>query len=218
MEPLPKLTTKKEVVAAFRTQEILAAAQRLMESRGLEALTMEEIATAAGVAKGTVYLYFQSKEDLLQALMSQVGENLLQDLEALLQGPGSPPERLKRVVALLLRYLERERVLFPVYARDLLKGDRPGRKGRWLHIQALEERFVTLLTGLFAQGIEAGQFIPANPRLLTFLFRGLIRAVGYYQMAEAPKDTLTEVLPVLLHFLFSGLARQAPVPQEVAAP
>ena len=36
---------------------------------------MEEIATAAGVAKGTIYLYFQGKEDLLQDLITQVGEH-----------------------------------------------------------------------------------------------------------------------------------------------
>ncbi len=58
---LPK-ATKKEIVTAFRTQEILAAARQLLDQRGLEAMTMEEIAAAAGVAKGTVYLYFQSKD------------------------------------------------------------------------------------------------------------------------------------------------------------
>jgi AcrR family transcriptional regulator len=73
-------TTKKEVVTAFRTREILAAARKLMEQRGLEAVTMEEIAGAAGVAKGTIYLYFPSKDDLIQALITQVGESLLRDI------------------------------------------------------------------------------------------------------------------------------------------
>ena len=43
---------------------------------------MDEIAGAAGLAKGTLYLYFQSKDDLIEALISQVGENILLDLEA----------------------------------------------------------------------------------------------------------------------------------------
>ena len=66
--------TKKEIVTEFRTREILAAARRLMQSRGLEAITMEEIAAAAGVAKGTVYLYFQGKDDLIQALIPRWGK------------------------------------------------------------------------------------------------------------------------------------------------
>lgn len=203
--------TKKEIVTAFRTQEILAAARRVMEQRGLEAVTMEEIATAAGVAKGTIYLYFQGKEDLIQALVSQTGENLLKDLEAILGIPEAPGEKLRQAVTMLLGYLERERALFPVYARDLQRGDRPLRKGERgrPQVRELEEKFVALLTRLFSEGIQAGQFVQANPRLLTFLLRGLLRAVGYYQMAEGAKDAVKEALPVFLTLLSSGLMRQA---------
>jgi AcrR family transcriptional regulator len=210
--------TKKEVVTAFRTREILAAARRVMERHGLEAATMEEIAASAGVAKGTLYLYFQGREELIQALMSQVGENLLTDLEAILNRSGSPNEKLSHVVVLLLDYLERERVLFPVYARDLQRGPQPEPKqGRWRTIREMEEQFVALLTRLFAEGIEAGLFVPANPKLLTFLVRGLVRAVGYYQMMEGEKDAVREALPLLLTLLSSGLSRQVDSPREVVA-
>ena len=206
LKPKP---TKKEIVTAFRTREILAAARRVMEQNGLEAVTMEEIAAAAGVAKGTIYLYFQGKEDLIQALMSQAGENLLRDLEDILGTTASPPEKLAQAVTMLLGYLERERALFPVYARDLQRGDRPVRQGGRAHIRDLEEKFVALMTRLFSEGIAAGQFTPADPQLLTFLLRGLLRAVGYYQMAEGAKDAVKEALPVFLTLLSSGLMRQA---------
>jgi AcrR family transcriptional regulator len=210
--------TKKEVVTAFRTREILAAARRVMERHGLEAATMEEIAASAGVAKGTLYLYFQGREELIQALMSQVGENLLTDLEVILKRSGSPNEKLSHVVVLLLDYLERERVLFPVYARDLQRGLQPEQKqGRWRTIREMEEKFVALLTRFFAEGIEAGLFVPANPKLLTFLVRGLVRAVGYYQMMEGEEDAVREALPVLLTLLSSGLSRHVDSPAEVVA-
>jgi AcrR family transcriptional regulator len=207
MDLTPK-ATKKEIVTAFRTREILAAARQLLEQRGLEAMTMEEIAGAAGVAKGTLYLYFQSKDDLIQALLTLVGENILKDLETALQAPGVPPEKLNRIVTVLLEYLNRERVLFPIYARELLRGRQESREGFWCHYQELEERFVTLVTDLFAEGIAAGQFIPANPRLLTFLLRGLVRATGYYQRSEGQVDAAKEALPVILTLLTSGLIRE----------
>src|SRR3974377_1213960 len=94
-------TTKKELVAQFRTREILGAAREIIEQRGLPALTMEEIAGAAGLAKGTLYLYFQSKDDLIQALITQVQENILSDLEDTLQAPGTSAEKLERLVSLL---------------------------------------------------------------------------------------------------------------------
>jgi AcrR family transcriptional regulator len=216
MNPLPK-TTKKEIVTAFRTREILAAARQLLDQRGLEAMTMEEIAAAAGVAKGTLYLYFQSKDDLIQALLTLVAKNILKDMEAALQAPGMPAEKLRRVVSVLLEYLSRERLLFPIYARELLRGKRESRKGFWRNYQELEERFVTLVTSLFAEGIAAGQFISANPRLLTFLIRGLVRATGYYQQAEGQAEAAQEALPVILTLLSSGLIREPQSPGEEGA-
>jgi AcrR family transcriptional regulator len=212
--PASPKPTKKEVVTAFRTREILAAARRVMEQRGLEAMTMEEIALAAGVAKGTIYLYFQGKEDLIQALMSQAGEKLNQDLEGLVNTSDAPEKKLHRAVTLLLNLLERERLLFPMYARVMVQGEHAARRDSWRQIRELEEKSVALLTHLFAEGIETGQFIRANPRLLTFLLRGLVRAVGYYQMAEGKKDAVKEALPVLLQ-LFSGLSLQARGPGKV---
>ncbi len=215
MNPVPR-PTKKEMVTAFRTREILAAARQVLEQRGLEAMTMEEIAGAAGLAKGTLYLYFQSKNDLIEALISQVGDNILADLEAILAGSGAPAAKIREVAALLLDYLTREQVLFPIYARNLLKKGRGTGKDFWRRLQEREDRFVALITRLFAQGIETGQFIAADPKLLTFLFRSLIRGVGYYQLAEGPKMTVTEALPVLLTLLSSGLARQPGDLAEVA--
>jgi AcrR family transcriptional regulator len=216
MNPSPK-ATKKEIVTAFRTREILAAARQLLEQRGLEAITMEEIAAAAGVAKGTLYLYFQSKDDLIQALITLVGKNILQDVEASLQAPGTPADKLIRMVSVLLEYLNRERLLFPIYARELLGGKREGSRGFWRNYQELEDKFVAQVTRLFAEGIAAGEFIPANPRLLTFLIRGLVRATGYYQRAEGQVDVAKEALPVVLTLLSSGLIREKQTPAEEAA-
>jgi AcrR family transcriptional regulator len=215
--PAPLKATKKEIVTAFRTREIMAAARSLLERRAPEAMTMEEIAAAAGVAKGTLYLYFQSKDDLIQALITQVGENIIRDLEAALVAPGTPPEKLIRLVSVLMEYLNRERLLFPIYARELVQGEGESRDGFRHRFQELEEQFVTLVTDLFAEGIAAGQFIPANPRLLTFLLRGLIRATGYYQKAEGQADAAKEALPVILTLISSGLIREKKSLAEEAA-
>ena len=215
MSSSPK-PTKKEVVTAFRTREILAAARQLMEQRGLEAVTMEEIAAAAGVAKGTIYLYFPSKDELIQAIITQVGEGLLQDIEAAVTAPGSPGEKIQRVAALLLECLTKERALYPIYARDSHRLGQGSPQGYWRQLQEREDKFFELVTPVFSQGIAAGQFIPANPRLLTFMLLGMIRGMGYYQMVEAREGAVKEALPVFLTLLFSGLTPKIPAAEEVA--
>ena len=196
--------TKKEVVAAFRTGEILAAARRLMDQKGVDALTMDEIAQAAGVAKGTLYLYFGSKDELIQALLSQVGEAIARDLEAILAKPAPPRDKLQQVVVMLLNYVDRESTLFPVYLREQVRS-KPGRGTVLTTLQELEERIVALITQVFAEGIAQKQFILADPRLLTFLLKGLVRAAGYYHMTQDDKDVIQDALPVVLTLVFSGM-------------
>ncbi|MDI6852659.1 MAG: TetR/AcrR family transcriptional regulator [Deltaproteobacteria bacterium] len=197
--------TKKEVVTAFRTREILTAAREVMERLGVEAATMDEIAQTAGIAKGTIYLYFQGKEELIQALMSQVGENMHRDLKAVIDTAFSPRDKLPRVLAVLVDYLERERALFPIYMRDFAHWMVPGGRKRFGRIRELEGEILALLNHLFSEGVATGDFIPADPKLLTFLLRSLVRGVGFYGMAEGRSEAIKEALPVLVTFMLSGL-------------
>lgn len=198
-------TTKKEVVTAFRTREILAAARRLLAQGSLEALTMEDIAQAAGVAKGTIYLYFQGKDELIQALLSQVGEVLAQKVEAILASPAAAPEKLQQVVTLFLSHLEEERGLFPVYLRELVRFRSGRQTGLSPKLKELEDRVMGLLVRMFAEGSAEGRFIRADPRLLAHVLKGLVRSVGYFQMSGDRPEAVKEALPVVLRLLFSGI-------------
>jgi AcrR family transcriptional regulator len=209
----PAGNTKKAMVAAFRTREILAAAKGLLAQEGIDALTMDEIAQAAGVAKGTLYLYFQSKDELIQALLSQVAAAIIADLEAILARPGAPPDKLRQVVVLLLKYAEQESALFPLYLRELVRY-KSGRGAPPTSLQELEEHLAALITRIFADGIAQREFIPADPRLLTFLLKGLVRAVGYYGMTGDQQNFCQEALPVVMILLFSGIVMPPAADQE----
>jgi hypothetical protein len=63
--------TKKDVLLEFRTAEILDAARTVFAQRGFAGATIDAIALAAGVAKGTVYLYFESKRELFLASLRE---------------------------------------------------------------------------------------------------------------------------------------------------
>ncbi len=68
-----------------RREEILDAAARVLIGKGLSAATMSDVAVEAGVAKGTVYLYFDSKEQLLSGLGARYTEELIRRSGALLE-------------------------------------------------------------------------------------------------------------------------------------
>src|ERR1051325_6906332 len=58
--------SKEEVVQEFRVQSIQEAAMRVIARKGMAAATMQEIADEAGVAKGTIYLYFRDRDELVE--------------------------------------------------------------------------------------------------------------------------------------------------------
>jgi TetR/AcrR family transcriptional regulator, regulator of autoinduction and epiphytic fitness len=104
LEPAKKKSFKETQFEA-REQAIVDATNRLLGQRGYEMMSMDDIAAEVGIAKGSLYKHFDSKEALAGAVMVQL---LLRTQGALAsQDPGHPP--IKRLEA-LLRWILRERL------------------------------------------------------------------------------------------------------------
>jgi TetR/AcrR family fatty acid metabolism transcriptional regulator len=100
--------------AGDKRERILAAAVRVFARKGFHATRVSEVAKAAGVADGTIYLYFESKEHLLVSLFEDRVQRLLAYLESELPRASSASHRLQRIVELQLGLLEGERDLAEV--------------------------------------------------------------------------------------------------------
>lgn len=88
-----------------RPQELLDAALALFVEKGFAATRAEEVASAAGVSKGTLYLYYPSKEELFKAVIRQnLGSLIAEGMEALSQHQGSSSDLL---VDLMMTWWER---------------------------------------------------------------------------------------------------------------
>src|SRR5215472_19130947 len=85
-----------------KRQRILDAAVRVFAKKGFYATRVSEIAMAAGVADGTIYLYFESKDALLVSLFEDRVERLLAFLAAELPRARTAPDKLRRVIELQL--------------------------------------------------------------------------------------------------------------------
>lgn len=111
--------SKREQYAEARARHILEAALRVFSHRGFAEATMEEVAAEAGVAKGSLYLYFPSKEDLLDKLVHR--SDLLPNLAELLdQVRELPPVRgIPILVVELWRRLKERKDLVYVLVREV---------------------------------------------------------------------------------------------------
>jgi TetR/AcrR family fatty acid metabolism transcriptional regulator len=97
-----------------KRERILSAAVRVFAKNGFYATRVSEVAKAAGVADGTIYLYFKSKEELLVSLFEDRVERLLSYMKKELPKNASAKERLRAVIEMQLGLLEGERDLAEV--------------------------------------------------------------------------------------------------------
>ena len=107
--------TKKHVVSEFRCSEILEAARSVFARKGFNHATVDDIAEAAGVAKGTIYLYFPSKREIYLETLRQ---GLVALQEEVRQSMESAPDAAGKVLAFIhtrLASSERNRDFIRIY-------------------------------------------------------------------------------------------------------
>jgi len=121
--------------AADKRRRILEAAISVFARKGYFAARVSDVAKKAGVADGTIYLYFQNKEDILVRLFDEVmSEHVVQAREAVRALP-SAPERLRAIAARHLGVLGANRDLAVVFQVELRRSTRFMERftASWLH-------------------------------------------------------------------------------------
>ncbi len=102
-------------MSEFRHAEILEAARRVFGEKGFEDASVDEIAHAAGVAKGTLYLYYPSKRDIYWEALKRGLEALCEQLEAEVNAAGNAEAKIRAFVKTKLDYFENHRDFFKIY-------------------------------------------------------------------------------------------------------
>lgn len=183
-----------EARTAPKREAILEATIRVLRERGLSGLKVEEVAREAEVGKGTVYLYFQDKQDLLKALVEHRTFSYYQKVEEVLNRSGSFRDRLAEVLRLRIAWGEEWRGLWAAVAREAHPMDTTG----WL--RGMHEHYQQLLEKLVQDGKTKGE---VRAELDTSLTAASIAALACNPQLEFPREAYLEHL---LGVLLKGVA------------
>jgi len=183
-----------------RREQILEAAVRLIARGGFAATPVEAIAREAGVSKGTVYLYYENKDALLDAMIERY--SLLPDIRALSQQLGALPlpDLVRAAVPLLWGRLKERRAVLGVLLRE--GPARPDNARLFLERVVLPTNRVA--AELVARGIgperaaEIDPFVAARALvgmlLVFFVSQELLGGAGVHPIPDAAiTDTISEV-------------------------
>ena len=165
MFPLtPKLdedTMPREDNSEERKNRILEAALNVFARRGFDEARMEDIATESGVSKGGLYLYYKSKDAIIEALLRTMFASEFGGLQALLHKPGSARERILSLTHIFVNMVDRLSVAMPVMLEFYAIAARR-QSVRDFMSQAFRD-YRELFAELFRQGIASGEFRETDP-------------------------------------------------------
>ena len=170
--------SRRQDLSLERKTQILDAALRVFARKGFHKARMDDIAEKAGLSKGLLYWYFESKEALIQALVKLLFEPDLRELERLLTEKDRPvPERVEELARSTLSTLLPFQDLMPIVYEYYAQATRPGPIQE--AVQRYYRRFRELMSQLLAEGVARKELrSDLNPDqsalALMALFEGLV--------------------------------------------
>lgn len=181
--------------AAERRSDLLDATEQLLKEKGVSAMTVEDITEGAGVSKGTFYLYFKAKEDVLAALRVRYVEALLKRQSQAVEKlhPADWIGRLETwLVAGIRDYLENPQqhdTLFHLAQH----GGTPSLEGaiRDPDVHGPVYGHVDTLSAMLNQGADAGAFTFVDPDATAVVLYGAMHHAADY-LHHAADDAVTE--------------------------
>ena len=187
-----------------KRKRILDASVRTFGRQGFHDARIAEIAAAARVAEGTVYLYFRNKEDLLGTIFDETMDDLLARGRKLAATGASAADRLTGLVDLHLRVLGSDRDLASLFQIELRRSAR-------LMERVIREKLVDyfrIVGGVVKEGIASGEFrADLEPRLAVRILFGAadeILSEWIFSGGAEPVANATKLVGALLRGFASG--------------
>jgi AcrR family transcriptional regulator len=198
--------SKQEVVARYRTEAIIAATRKVIAAQGPE-FTLDQVAEKAGVAKGTLYLYFPSKDELVfTVLKNDIGWLLEKTREAL--GTDRPLlERMRKMVHDQFEFVSANRNIFLYYRARMGGSEHAAQKDFQYRMKEEYDQFIDLMTSHFEKAMTAGEIRPLEPRRLARVFSGTVDSVLVDYIISSQETPIDEEVDFVLDVVLHGIAK-----------
>jgi AcrR family transcriptional regulator len=151
---------------------ILNAVDVLLAKYGYKKMTMEDVARQVGIGKGTIYLHFAGKEELVLAHIDRIADRIVTKLCEIAASPGSPDRRLRQMLVVRVLFRFESVAHYSQNLSDLLSSVRTALLVRR---EAHFEREAAVLEDVLREGARLGSLECADPRTTSFV---LIRSTN----------------------------------------
>jgi len=160
--------TKEEVIKEFRVREILEAARRVMARYGMQGTTVDRVAEEAKIAKGTIYLYFVTKDELVHAAVLEGMRGMIADTVKS-DDPSKPPlERIRHLILTQYRIqASNQDFLKTLIINNGLNVEHESEAGR--EFRGVYAGHLDFLASVLQDAIDRGAIRPIDPQFAAFM-------------------------------------------------
>ena len=195
-----------------KRERIIGSAARLFGDKGYHDTTTAEIAESAGVAAGTIYIYFSSKEELLVAVFEEFLGKHMERLREGVQRETTPREKLMRLLTLGLELMQNN----PDSARIFLSQLRQSTKMITVVSKRSSRAYKDIIEEVLTEGTRTGLCRDVNVPAVACMAFGAYQSVVLDWVADGCSYTLTDLAGELSGFVLHGICRTDPEGEGVA--
>ena len=178
------LKERREREKEARKKQILDAARKLLFKKGLQATSINQIARTAELGIGTIYFYYQSKEDIFASLQEEGLEILFRNIDALTRTDLSPEDQLRQTAAAYLAFSIEQKDYFDIINYFLSSPQvmlAPDLKSQ---VDLKGGRIVSLIIGFIESGMAMGRFTAVDSRKFALAFWGALYGLIQFRKLE----------------------------------
>ena len=197
------MAARTQAAVVDKRDAILRAATEVFARHGFFQAQVADVARAAGVAAGTVYLYFRSKDDILISIFERTMREAIAEGRAALQGVADPRERLVRVARLHLERLGRDRELAVVFQVELRQSTK--------FMERFSSTFLRDYIGMIREAIADGQKAALfradiNPTTAAKIFFGALDEMATNWILSRRRYSLAAEADAVIDLFLNGVA------------
>ncbi|MHB1432021.1 MAG: TetR family transcriptional regulator [Streptosporangiaceae bacterium] len=188
-----------------RREQLLDVGRRVFAERGLDGVSIEEIAAQAGVSKPVVYEHFGGKEGLYAVVVDREVERFLQMATNLLQGEDNMAKFEVAAVG-LLRYIEDNSDGFRILVRDSHPASGSGTFGSLISDMAGQVEYI------LADVLKSRGYDPKLAPMYAQMLVGMVTFAGQWWL-DARKPAIEDMAAHLVNLAWNGMSRLDPKPR-----
>ncbi|WP_125154820.1 TetR/AcrR family transcriptional regulator [Clostridium rectalis] len=179
---------------------IFEAAIKVFSIYGFDGATMDVVASEAGVAKGTLYYHFKSKEELFKYIIKE-GTNLMSErINEVSKEESNSIDKLRLLCKIQISMVYENRDFFKVIMSQLW-----GQELRQLELRESIEEYINNIENYLEEAIKDGFVKKGKKSFMAYTIFGILCSAAIYELINEDKNNIDEVVDNLMNYILKGI-------------